>query len=317
MRVASNTKGTLNRLKAAFETPPYRPSIQTWQGYAQQVNAGAEPGHTIFDERIEILQLEPAESTAFRALQLETTLALTSTLREAILKRCSEPIPESISGHAGDNSPSAQPHMALMPLPFVGRDFADGHLLGVAVALPRGMEKTAERQLLATLDALADVGEQEGHGLGFDGKRFPGLGQWRLIRQGPFDEFRTNLRAETWTAGPHGCTHWGSVTPVVFDQHAKAKNKAAYLDECSALAEEAVHRVVQGDVKVTVRVMPVSLFSGVPSANSFPRLKRKDGSLRRHVHVELLFDRPVMGPLLIGAGRFRGYGLCRPLWEDK
>jgi CRISPR-associated protein Csb2 len=27
----------------------------------------------------------------------------------------------------------------------------------------------------------------------------------------------------------------------------------------------------------------------------------------------LLFDEPVRGPVLIGAGRFRGYGVCRPV----
>lgn len=34
---------------------------------------------------------------------------------------------------------------------------------------------------------------------------------------------------------------------------------------------------------------------------------------RRHAHAILVFDRPVRGPILLGAGRYRGYGLCRPL----
>jgi hypothetical protein len=40
---------------------------------------------------------------------------------------------------------------------------------------------------------------------------------------------------------------------------------------------------------------------------------RKDGSERRHTHAILVFDEPVRGPVLIGAGRYRGYGFCRPL----
>ncbi len=48
-------------------------------------------------------------------------------------------------------------------------------------------------------------------------------------------------------------------------------------------------------------------------AHAFPRLRRKDGSERRHSHAILIFDEPVRGPILIGAGRYRGYGLCRPL----
>ena len=60
--------------------------------------------------------------------------------------------------------------------------------------------------------------------------------------------------------------------------------------------------------------MSVSAVGGVPAAREFPRLKRKDGSERRHLHVEIAFDRSVIGPLLIG-GPVRGYGLCRPISE--
>jgi len=62
-----------------------------------------------------------------------------------------------------------------------------------------------------------------------------------------------------------------------------------------------------------VVVTPVSAHPGVPPAYSFPRLTRKDGTERRHAHAILVFDQPVRGPVLIGAGRYRGYGLCRPI----
>jgi len=39
------------------------------------------------------------------------------------------------------------------------------------------------------------------------------------------------------------------------------------------------------------------------------------GLCRYQVHVVLEFAEPVGGPLLIGRGRYRGYGLCRPLRE--
>lgn len=57
----------------------------------------------------------------------------------------------------------------------------------------------------------------------------------------------------------------------------------------------------------------VSAHLGVPLAFEFPRLTRKDGSERRHAHAILVFNEPVRGPVLIGAGRYRGYGVCRPL----
>ena len=61
---------------------------------------------------------------------------------------------------------------------------------------------------------------------------------------------------------------------------------------------------------------PVSQFIGAPPAGgkrgAYPHLLRKDGGRRHHVHAVLTFQKPIQGPVLVGAGRFRGYGLCRP-----
>jgi hypothetical protein len=62
---------------------------------------------------------------------------------------------------------------------------------------------------------------------------------------------------------------------------------------------------------------PVSVHLGVPPAHEFPRLVRKDGSERRQTHAILIFDQPVRGPVLIGAGRYRGYGVSRPINQSE
>jgi CRISPR-associated protein Csb2 len=64
-----------------------------------------------------------------------------------------------------------------------------------------------------------------------------------------------------------------------------------------------------------VIVTQVSAHLGVPPARSFPSLRRKDGGPRLHTHAILIFDQPICGPLMIGAGRYRGYGVCRPMIE--
>ena len=67
-----------------------------------------------------------------------------------------------------------------------------------------------------------------------------------------------------------------------------------------------------------VLLHPVSLIEGVPNAREFPHLTRKDDRGRRsHYHAVVVFDEPVCGPILLGAGRFRGYGLCRPIQHDQ
>jgi CRISPR-associated protein Csb2 len=41
--------------------------------------------------------------------------------------------------------------------------------------------------------------------------------------------------------------------------------------------------------------------------------RREGRRSRQQWHVTLQFDRPVRGPVVLGAGRYRGYGLMVPL----
>src|SRR5207249_1121684 len=121
-----------------------------------------------------------------------------------------------------------------------------------------------------------------------------------------------NLRPATWTAHPEGATHWASVTPVVFDRHPKEKERGAYMKEAAAMIAAACERIGLPSPSEVI-VTYVSAHTGVPPSFNFPRLTRKDGRERRHSHAILVFERPVRGPILIGAGRYRGYGFFRPL----
>ena len=63
-----------------------------------------------------------------------------------------------------------------------------------------------------------------------------------------------------------------------------------------------------------VVLQQVSLVEGVPPAGEFPQIRRKrDGGRQSHAHAAIVFEEPIAGPVLVGAGRFRGYGLCRPM----
>jgi CRISPR-associated protein Csb2 len=170
--------------------------------------------------------------------------------------------------------------------------------MGVALALPRNFSADDRRALV---DALARVNHLA------LGK----LGTWRLATPGT-PRPPTTLIARTWTAAPHGAREWATVTPFVSDRHAKAKEPAAYREEIAVDIRAACARVGI-DVPVQVVVTPVSAHLGVPPAHRFPRMTRKDGSERQHTHAILIFQEPVVGPILLGAGRYRGYGLCRPL----
>jgi CRISPR-associated protein Csb2 len=102
------------------------------------------------------------------------------------------------------------------------------------------------------------------------------------------------------------------VTPVAFDRHPKERDRAAYQREVAEMLSAACVAIGLPRPREVVPV-PVSAHPGVPPAFEFPGLQRKDGTERRHAHAILVFDEPVRGPVLIGAGRYRGYGVCRPM----
>jgi CRISPR-associated protein Csb2 len=244
------------------------------------------------------------EDGPYRYLDLAATLQLTGRMRESLLAQMRNDIPEVLSGHS-DTGPSERPHLSIFPLPFVGREHAHGGIRGIAVAVPRGISEEDRQKLLRALAKL----RAEGLKLGT-------LGKWRLEPPGGGGA-RDTLRDRTWTGYPAGARQWASVTPYAFDRHAKAKNKAAYQAELANSIRQSWGRVRQDpEIAVDVVVSPVSAHLGAPASHEFPRLRRKDGSECRHTHAILIFNRPVVGPMLLGAGRYRGYGIFRPLSGD-
>jgi CRISPR-associated protein Csb2 len=209
-----------------------------------------------------------------------------------------EPVREVVSGHDAAGARLEKPHLAFLPLAFVGHSRADGHVLGLAAALPRELGAEERRLVLGVLGRVREL-------------RLGRLGVWGLLRETDAPP-PWNLRPEVWTAHPAGATHWSTVTPVAFDRHPKAKDREEY-------QREAAERIAAACLAIglprprQVVVTPVSAHLGVPPAHAFPRLARKDGSERRHAHAILVFEQRVVGPVLIGAGRYRGYGVCRPV----
>lgn len=279
-----------------------RPELSRWQPYAPKRDSDPEPPlGTVFDSGLLIYKLIRREST-FRGLDLATTLRLTAAFRGALIASADGNLPEAIIGHQANGKPSENPHMAMLPLAFVGSEYADGKLMGLALALPIGLNSAGRRALLIALNEATKS------------LRLGDLGVWSLEAPAE-DRSAANLRAETWTAWPRGATDWGTVTPISLDRHAKAKKPDEYRAEVAENIASSCTRVTGGIRPRQVVVLQVSPHLGVPHRRVFPRLSRKDKSELRHVHAILVFDEPLIGPLSIGAGRYRGYGFCRPLSE--
>lgn len=276
-----------------------RPEPSLWQAYASPPSAPAAPvRHTVFDPAFVVLTLSG------HRLSLGSTLKLTEALRGAIQKFCPDPVPEWVSGHAPGGKASDRPHLALVPLAFVGSEHADGRLLGAGLMLPRGVDEQDVARCLEPL--LYDNVVQPRTITLYDG-------QW-LECQAIIEQRESpprNLRPETWT---HPSAAWASVTPVALDRHFDGRNK---WERAAESLKDGCQRIGLPRPREAL-LHPVSMVEGVPHAREFPSWVRKsDGGRIHHGHAVLLFDEPVQGPILIGAGRYRGYGFFRPLGEDR
>ena len=276
-----------------------RPVPGRWQGYERPPKGSApEAPGPVFDPRLVVLGIKG------RRVSLPATLKLTVALRGLLMGACPEqPPPEWFSGHRLDGTPTSKPHLALTPLPFVGSEHADSRIMGLALVLPKGLDQQEAGHCLEPFLRDPATGLPREHRL-FDGRWFECAVEPESRERPP-----RNLDPATWTRVSR---RWASVTPVVLNRHFDGKDKWERAAE--SVKDMCGHIGLPRPRKVLLH--PVSLVEGVPHAREYPQLMRKNGGGRRsHSHAVIDFDEPVRGPVLVGAGRFRGYGLCRPMDE--
>ncbi len=276
--------------------------------------------HTVF-RRLWIFQ--PDEDDP--ALPVVATIKITQAVRRALLKNvhddacgcdrwgeqipsyreareCYSKIPGVLSGHAPDGSRLDGPHVAFAALPFVHptQRHADGGTRGVGVFIPRDMERD-----LSAISLLArGLRSIEKKGL-----RIPGVGHWHLREVSADDPPLTTLDPRTWTTSSR---IWTTVTPVVFGRFPKARNggEAKIILDSLQLVGIEPSRVVE------IAVGRHSPLHGVPPSWAFKTSRDGDEAKepRRLIrHVTIRFDAPVAGPIALGALRYFGLGLMRPL----
>ena len=341
---AAKVKGAKDREAAIDETiddltqeraitiarSPVRPSIGVWSGYRR---ADAKPVescvcHTHFDTDLVLLK-----HVAGPRLPVVSTLGVTRALRETIMSQSGvQPVPSWVSGHEANGDPVRDDngHLATIPLPFVGHEHADGHLLGVGLVFPRHIGRRERGQVLGPV-LLDGNGQTKLIEL-----TLGGLGVWSVEKR-HWSERARALQPETWTAHPMGADTWASVTPVVLDRFPKqdrVNKRAEWSAEVAEIIREACGRI--GLPKpIAVDIDTTSWHVGSPRSvakrrrlrdqkltepnrdatlgDGFPRYPAKrQNACRPQVHAWLRFDEPVLGPILLGAGRYRGYGLFKP-----
>jgi CRISPR-associated protein Csb2 len=283
IRVAS--RGRLGELEMLFQSDR-RPSAGA-QALYRRVGASAEE-----TADSEFLQMAVFEKVAGPGLPIEGALTLTAAVRDALMSNAGNAgdIPALLHGHDGET------HCAIAALPFVGRQHADGRLMGFAVVFPRNCGAQEKRKVLAAC-----------HGLGERGVHIPGIGDWQVLATNA-DTTKQTLRPATWTQPSRV---WRTTTPIVLDRFPKKKGPTV-----EDILRTGCRRIGLPD-PTAIEHGPYSEVEGVPPVPAFRLRRDSDERPRWAVHATLKFAVSVRGPVLVGAGRYFGLGLMRPQWEAR
>jgi CRISPR-associated protein Csb2 len=307
-RLRMFAQGRLDELKNRFDVG-LRPEPSAWQGYKEPKQATDEKVlDGPFDPGIFVLR-----QIGGRRFGLESCGIVAESIRNELMRRHGTDAPEWISGHAPDGSPSKQARPAYFPLGFVDRDHADGHLLGVAIAVPRDFAHTERLfELLGQHDGNVEYEIEPGVPFLAVKVLNPHLenrevGELHLeLEERPEGRRQFTLKSFTWTH-PHRI--WRTATPIILPRFPRRQLSP----------EEVVSKACVDSgypQPVAVRASQAPLMTGVPHARSFHTRLRQGQPPRPLIHAEIEFAVPVRGPVLIGAGRYFGYGTCRPLLQE-
>lgn len=236
-------------------------------------------------------------------------------VRNCLMRACSDPAPPLVSGHDSDGKPTRDPHLGIIPLCDIGHRHASGRLMGFAIVFPseeslRDRKEQVEAVRRGVAKFAQDM-ESRSNGNRKDlllGKN----GRWRIARVRELDKI--SLDPERYLGEAE---RWATVTPILLDRHPKTREG----QDAESIVRAACRNVGLPE-PVAVMLSKYSAVAGAPPAWppggapnwtdwSFPEgSKRRARPLR---HATITFGEPVEGPVVLGAGRFRGLGLCLPI----
>jgi len=200
-----------------------------------------------------------------------------------------------ILGHqnGGVSGPSQGGHFGIVPLPSMNADFtADGDIRRVLV-LGWGIKDDGDRSLFG--DLVRGINGMKlldrGRSMGF----------LRLARP---DVYHRTLAFWSTLAGQPAKT-WHTVSPIILTGHPR-RGRALEVCLTRALTQQGIP---PGNIE------SVATFSGplVPQCPAAREFRVADYlSTTRRIHAEIIFRVPIKGPLVVGRGRFAGFGILFP-----
>lgn len=281
--------GYLDALRGAFDDSQRSRSVDRWAFYAEPAKL-PEPGPFV---TVASSAYQDLLALAFpRGVQLDGRLVLriTAAFKAAVLSvlgREYRPAELALLHGHHDGTRRQCPFLAL---PFVGRGYAHGDVLGVAVALSPDLPRIVRGSLLRLLGYDQDRPR-------LDRLNIPGLATVELRHP----DGRATVDPQRWSRPAQS---WISVLPVVLDRYPDnpAEGEAFVRLGCAFAGYPE---------PIGVEVLHGAAIMGTP------RIRRSDLCRKGErpgacVHVRLRFDQDVPGPVVIGRLRHMGLGLCLP-----
>jgi CRISPR-associated protein Csb2 len=199
-----------------------------------------------------------------------------------------------LQGHhqAGESEPSEGGHFSIVPLPSMNFDStADGWFRRVLI-LGWGLQDSTDRALFA--DLMRGLDGMELH------DRDRPIGRLQVARE------KAKTLAPWINNRGIPARVWRSVTPVILTGYPR---RGRSLDAC--LARTLSQQGFSAESLESVATFAGPLVPKTESAHDY----RVQGYLAttHRVHAEIIFRKPISGPLIIGRGRFAGLGLFIPV----
>jgi CRISPR-associated protein Csb2 len=282
------TPGRLEELEATYLRGA-RPSPGMYCAYTRTVEPPPKaPPETVFGEMVIFRRARGPR------LPLHAFGKLTHAVRGALLALAGPHPQEIISGHVADGSPSQRPHVAIIPLANLDHQYADGDVMGFAVVLPRRLSRFSDPERRHVMQALVQL----------ENVTMGQAGAWRVERL-TAESSQKSLQGDEYT-GP--AKRWATATPMVLDYVPKERPDRD-LDSIVRLACERIGL----PAPVNVEAGQASPLRGVPPSGHFQPVANGRQLRLPWTHVAVEFEQSVRGPIILGAKRYLGYGLCRRL----
>lgn len=227
-----------------------------------------------------------------RAVSGRRVSSLTATLKAAVLDRYQRSVgepPPVLHGHVED---PAHPHeLALfVALPDVGFPSSRGRIHGAVVVLPPSTDAQIVESCRRVLHELTEL-------------RAPGV----VVDVRPWADERRPLaaRPDRWLGRP--TRHFATAFPALHERrgvNVTLTELARWCDHAGLPAPVAARSARSPFLRGGVDLRP-------------QEVNRHGKAPRPYCHLELTFDEPIEGLVVLGAGRTRGFGLCAPVRHNE